>query len=122
MLIFSILNHPRSFLVYSSHFDVFLSYRTNILCFFPRVEVILHIAKNDANCGDVDPLTTKLAYYKHQLLCFAQGVGGGGGGATRSGTKKRYSHNLQSGQSAGLSATFQGSGLLSHDFNFGFEH
>ena len=81
MLIFSILNDPRSFLVYSSHFDVFLSYRTNILCFFPRVEVILHIAKNDAKCGDVDPLTTKLAYYKHQLLCFAQGVGGGGGGS-----------------------------------------
>ena len=31
-----------------------------------------------------------------------EGVGGGGGGvATRSGTKKRCSHNLQSGQSAG---------------------
>ena len=31
--IFSIFNHPRSFLLYSSHFVVFLSYQTNILWF-----------------------------------------------------------------------------------------
>ena len=41
--------------------------------------------------------------------------------ATRSGTEKRCSHNLQSGQSAGKSAAFQGGGVFSHDFNFGFE-
>ena len=43
------------------------------------------------------------------------------GGATRSGTKKRCSHNLQSGQSAGRSVAFQGGGVFSHDFIFGFE-
>ena len=47
--------------------------------------------------------------------------GGGGGGATRSGTEKRCSHNLQSGQSEFWSAAFQGGGVFSHDFNFGFE-
>ena len=47
--------------------------------------------------------------------------GGGGGEATRSGTEKRCSHNLQSGQFAGLSAAFQGGGVFSPDVNFGFE-
>ena len=37
MLIFSILNHPRSFLVYYDFFSVFLSYQANIFC-FPHAE------------------------------------------------------------------------------------
>ena len=35
--IFAILNHPRSYLVYSSQFDVFLSYKL-IFCGFLHVE------------------------------------------------------------------------------------
>ena len=54
------------------------------------------------------------------VLVLHQG-GGGGEEATRSGTEKRCSHNLQSGQSASKSAAFQGDGVFSHDFNFGFE-
>ena len=53
---------------------------------------------------------------------YSSGGGGEGRGeAPRSGTEKRCSHNLQSGQSAGLSAVFQGGGMFSYDFNFGFE-
>ena len=36
VLIFSILNHPRSFLVYYYFFSIFLSYQTNI-CGFSHV-------------------------------------------------------------------------------------
>ena len=59
--------------------------------------------------------------YKFLTRCFRPGGGGGGGGATRSGTEKRCSHNLQSGQSAGKSAAYQGGGVFSRDFIYGFE-
>ena len=42
MSIFCIPNQPRSFLVYSSHFGVFLSYQTSIL-WFPRFEGNFHM-------------------------------------------------------------------------------
>ena len=55
MSIFSILNHARLFLVYSSHFGVLLSYQTNICGF-------RHIEGNFARCKkrlsrDVAPVT-----------------------------------------------------------------
>ena len=56
-----------------------------------------------------------------EISCLIFDSRGGGGEATRSGTEKRCSHNLQSGQSAGKSAAFQGGGVFSHDFIFGFE-
>ena len=56
MLIFSILNHPRSFLVYYYFFAVSLSYQTNSFALSFKVKVILHVAKNYLKYRDVAPV------------------------------------------------------------------
>ena len=67
MLIFAILNHPRSFLVYSSNFGVFLSYKTDIL-WFPSLtsKVSLHVTENESKYCDVAPL--RFLFLSHKDL------------------------------------------------------
>ena len=48
-----------------------------------------------------DALPTELRNVWSSVRRITHGGGGGGGEATRSGTEKRCSHNLQNGQSAG---------------------
>ena len=59
MLIFSILDHPRSFLIYCYFFGVFLSYQTKILWFPSHGRLLCTSLGNYSKYRDVAPLRIK---------------------------------------------------------------